>query len=246
MGTRARAVVLCLATLGLASVLTASGERTAASVVARYAAFAVAVVLLARILVVPGAHERRKRRLPRSFALTGSLVGSGLVVMVLPKLPFLSGLAVFAAAVEELVFRRELPRALATLFARPGVRNSGAVSGILVSQVLFAVCHFLDPESPRLLSSGMPFVRLAIAGTCLAVLYRVSGGLLVPTAFHWLTNEIRQAAVLGSYLAMSARSVVSCALLAASALIAFERTTGRLRPLARSHPDAGHEPRRPG
>lgn len=183
----ARAALLMTALPGLVVLLSAAGMPSAAA----YAVFAVAAIAGCRLLA------SRPPRRPEELGVTcaGSVAVGGavaaLVVVCLPAGRLAGAGALGAAAVEELVFRRELPRALAALFG-PG-RWRAWVGGTLAAQLVFAACHFVGPGQAGP-PAGWPLARLVASGTCLAVLYRASGTLLVPAALHgWINATLGSA-----------------------------------------------------
>src|SRR6202140_1027560 len=91
---------------------------------------------------------------------------------------------VFAAAAEEMLFRRY---PLQTL-----TRANLARLGVLLTSVPFAAVHLNNPHSVP----GFTFVNTALAGVWLAVAYLRTRSLWLPLALHWSWNWA-QASVLG-------------------------------------------------
>ncbi len=183
----ARAALLVIALPGLVAVLSAAGVPPGAA----YALFGVLAIAGCRVLASRSAHR------PEELGVTcaGSIaVGGAVAALVLVSLPAgrLAGAGVLAAAaVEEVVFRRELPRALAVL-AGSGHWTS-RIGATLAAQLVFAACHFTGSGHVEH-AAGWSFARLVASGSCLAVLYRASGTLLVPAALHgWINTALGSA-----------------------------------------------------
>ncbi len=183
----ARAALLVAALPGLVALLSALGMPPAGA----YAVFAVAAIAGCRWFASRSAHR------PEELGVTcaGSVaVGGAVAALVAICLPAdrLAGAGVLAAAVvEELVFRRELPRALAVLVGSG--RWTSWIGATLAAQVVFAACHFAGPGHAGS-AVGWSFARLVASGSCLAVLYRASGTLLVPAALHgWINTALGSA-----------------------------------------------------
>ena len=189
-GELGRAAVLCLAPLGLVWLLArvSLSRPPAPLAAAQFAAFAAATTALARAIAGRQNPARHRANSQGQLAwAVASLAAPGALIALLPWYWKVTGLTLFAAAVEEFVFRRELPGALERLLRAGAGRWAGPV-GVLLAQAAFAACHFvvMGPSGPA--PAGPAFLRLAVAGVCLAGLYRASGSLVIPVALHFGVN----------------------------------------------------------
>ena len=94
-----------------------------------------------------------------------------------------AGFVLFAATIEELVFRKYLVIALRVRLS--GV--AGTIASMLLAQVVFAVCHFVVRGHPAAFGDAQLFARLFAAGCFLAVIYQLCG-LLPAILLHFVVN----------------------------------------------------------
>lgn len=126
-----------------------------------------------------------------------------------PDLGLLLGLLLvflFAAAIEELVFRGYAFQAL--------IEGLGIWPATVIGSVLFGVAHASNP-----VASWLGLLNTSLAGVLLAVVYWRSGSLWLPTALHWSWN-VTQGPLLGlpvSGLAMPT-ALLDCRIAARSSL----------------------------
>lgn len=216
-------LLTCLAAPGLVMVIDAvvSGRWPGpGGLVLRLVAFGTAMVIFVRAASAGGVSPPLRRQSTVTFA--SALVAAGGAVLLLPIGPQRTAIVLLSAGVEELVFRRELPAALASQFERIGRRGFARAGAVLLSQVAFAVCHFVVRGQPPPFGDGLPFLRLVAAGGFLAVIVRASG-LPAAVAVHFALNELRRTGRWGGFVAPPGGTAVLCAGLAVLGVVALER-----------------------
>jgi membrane protease YdiL (CAAX protease family) len=178
-----RGLALSLLVVALTALVSAIPLRAPGAVqtAVRFATFGLAVSLVSRVL--SGAAVGCVKQI--AVLLSGSVV-----LAALPRPLDLIAVTLLGASVEELVFRREMPVALARLLAPAGDQRLTTPSAILLSQVVFAACHLVVPGHLGAAARGLPFVGLVASGLGLSLLYRLSGTLVLPIAAHFCYNEL--------------------------------------------------------
>lgn len=221
-----RGLLLVVLLPGLAAILTLSAPSTssAASVQLRYS-FLVTVGVIAMGLL-----RRRRPYQPlcdaRSWIACGVLVAATPIVFVLSGPAQATAVTLVGAAVEEVLYRLELPFALATIM---GAHRMQAFAAILIAQVVFALSHFGFPVNAEP-TDVIEFVRLLGCGLFLALVLRASASLTLCIALHFVLNESLWG-LMGTPRPVSVMAVAALVATAALCLALFEATTGRHRPL---------------
>ena len=129
-----------------------------------------------------------------------------LLILGVAPFPLLSnqfeaaGITLLAATIEEVIFRKQVPAVVTPLLTRLGFDSYARLSAILISQVVFAVTHFVVTGHQDPLGAGDPLLRLVAAGCFLAIIYELSG--LITTVFiHFALNEWIRTGHFGSFSA---------------------------------------------
>jgi hypothetical protein len=117
-------------------------------------------------------------RVTREVALVGLWFGSfaALAIRIPVADALRMGWVLVAASAEEVVFRVALPATFARQLLRAGVRRKGAsFAALLLSQLLFAACHFLPEPGTSASFSTIHFGRFLVAGCLYGALVALFG-----------------------------------------------------------------------
>lgn len=218
----ARALLLCLATLGLTYLTDRIPVRLwhdDAQLVARFVTFGSAAI----ILVCSGASGRsRVKGLGSTVLLVCSVTAAGVAALWVPTTLRPTALVLLGAWIEELVFRRELPAALARPSEVSPTSADVRAGAVLLAQVTFAACHLVVRRHPAPFGNGLPVVGLFASGGFLAILAR-AGGLPLAVTAHFALNELKRTGALGSFAAPSRGALLLGAAVAVLAVVMLDR-----------------------
>ena len=225
----ARALLLCLAVLGLGYLTDRIPLRLwrDAGLVARFVTFGSAAVVLVR----SGTSGRSSvKGLRSTVSLVCSVTAAGAGAWLVPSALRPTAAVLLGAWVEELVFRRELPVALAR-GSRVSPTPAGAGAGaVLLAQLTFAGCHLVVRRHPAPFGNGLPVVALFASGGFLAILAR-AGGLPLAVTDHFALNELKRTGALGPFAAPSRDAPLLGAAIAVLAVVMLDRLGRVLVPL---------------
>lgn len=221
-----RGVLLMALLPGLAAMLTlpAPGSSAAGVVYVRFTIFV--TVGIAVIWLLRGARLRQPVCDARSLNVCLVLVVVTPLVLVLRGPGQVTAVTFVGATVEEVLFRLELPLALATIL---GGRRIGAVAALLLAQATFALSHF-GVAFRMNATNVVEFVRLFGCGVCLALILRASGSLTLCVVLHFVINESVWGFI-GIPRPIGVGAAVSASAAAVLCLVFFEATSGGQQPL---------------
>lgn len=209
IGPRVRVLLALLGVPGLAVLIDTVLPRSWPSTVQtdiRVLAFGLTSLVLLGLFVPQRGFKTRKTLRGRVDGVTAFVVILAVIVM-LPSASRETWVVLAGVAVEEIVFRRQLPRTLRVLLevcARPIYAYPAAV---LLGQLAFAACHFVVRGHPASLEAG---IRLFAAGNFLAIVYEIAG---LPAAIllHFAANQLIRTGVIGTFLPPSRATVLASA-----------------------------------
>jgi hypothetical protein len=209
------------------------------AIVVRFLLFGVGVVVLCRL-------GRSDTGIPPVGRYVVGLAVVGFVAAALAALfptayttPLAVAVLAGAAATEEIVFRAELPSAIAAAIGR---RSTFAIElgACVAAQLSFAATHLALHGGISTGEDALQVVRLFGCGACAAILYRVGG--LVPAAlFHAFVNYATYTSRLGLATYPSAATIVVWTAMVSVALVAVFRLAAVRRQLEAN--DSGHDRR---
>ncbi len=191
----------------------------AARLVARFVTFGSAAVVLVRsgISGMPPVQGWRS-----TVRLVCLVTAAGAAALSVPTTLRPTATVLLGAWVEELVFRRELPVALARQ-SQGSPRSAEVGAGaVLLAQVTFAACHLVVRRHPAPFGNGWPVVGLFASGGFLAILAR-AGGLPVAVTAHFALNELKRTGALGPITAPSRGALLLGAGAAVLAVVMLDR-----------------------
>ncbi len=221
----ARALLLCLAVLGLTYLVDRIPVwlwHDAAQVVARFVAFGGAAIVLARSGTSGLSPVKGLRSTVR---LVCWVTAAGAAALCVPPALRPTALVLLSAWVEELVFRRELPVALARQSEVSPTSADVRAGAVLLAQVTFAACHLVVRRHPAPFGNGLPVVGLFASGGFLAILAR-AGGLPLAVTAHFALNELKRTGALGPFAAPSRGVLLLGAAVAALAVVVASPAPG--------------------
>lgn len=187
-----RASALFLAAPGIALIVGACTQSLGdgfGAVMVRFCAFGATTLMALRVAQI--GTERTAESLYRPAATAALLIlftlGCCAIWPGLLLRPSDGATIVFAAAVEELIFRVELPIALASVLADRSSSSIYIVAGTVGSQISFSLTHVVLSGGVDTGRNLPEFVRLIGCGCSLAVVY-ICSGLAPAIALHAASN----------------------------------------------------------
>jgi len=192
--------------------------------------------------------KRRGQPAGQSTEVTWLVVGlpaAGAIALGLSSATRALSIGLLVAWIEELVFRREMPAALAAQIGGAKPAAACGAAGVILAQISFAACHFVGRDHPPPFGYGLPFARDYAGGGALALVY-AAFGLPAAVAVHFAFNELdsigqlRRFGALPGWVAVLNACLVSLAILFRSPVAAMMRPYGakilRLRSRSSSAP----------